>query len=667
MKKKLKVCLSIVFSIFMLMSPLVINFMFGNNSITTVSIESQQDTTNEKTDEEKQTSTLSEITEKKWIENCASSFSAGTGSENDPYQISSAEEFAYLASQSNKENKSQFTYNKHFVLTNDIVLNDGFFDEDGAYTDGGDGVLYTWETVYLNYGNFDGQNHTIYGLYFDNQEVDNVALFFGSTRSLKNFNIENVYINANKYASSVMIVNSVVIANNIHASKGYINGRGQMISGLFADTTAHFDNKIYDCSNSLDVAQKQNVSTTYRISGICSDVVVAENCVNTGKLTSINSQYVGGICGVLTPNGVVSGCENYGEVDTSSTTYSIGIGGIVGRGDNNISIVETKNFADLEFKAQKGTGAAILGRMNGAYVKFLNCENYGNLIGFYVLLGVGGPVEVLSFKNYGNLTNSSFIGRADNVIIKNTKLYGDMFIESQTQHGIFAQTMILGDLTIVNSGFYGNITKETSGDLFYRFGLVGYGNDSNYSLFAINVEIKTEIDVPGGDLNLVGDVRNACLKNCIFDLKIVDTTQDKIALLPSVQKNENFTLENIYLKVFSNRSVSTQIVRESVADLVSIKFKNILIEESINNIIETPTWFKQENVCQRFETVQNLIRKTKTNNEKYFYHYGNDFSEFYVDFKTGKLGLKSFLGKGFYQGKITETWLLSHGYEKKTG
>ena len=47
--------------------------------------------------------------------------------------------------------------------------------------------------------------------------------------------------------------------------------------------------------------------------------------------------------------------------------------------------------------------------------------------------------------------------------------------------------------------------------------------------------------------------------------------------------------------------------------------------------------------------------------------YGNDFSEFYVDFKTGKLGLKSFLGKGFYQGQITETWLLSHGYEKKTG
>ena len=46
--------------------------------------------------------------------------------------------------------------------------------------------------------------------------------------------------------------------------------------------------------------------------------------------------------------------------------------------------------------------------------------------------------------------------------------------------------------------------------------------------------------------------------------------------------------------------------------------------------------------------------------------YGSDFSGFFVDYRTGKIGLKALSGKGFYQGKVTEEYLLNNGYVKKT-
>ena len=47
------------------------------------------------------------------------------------------------------------------------------------------------------------------------------------------------------------------------------------------------------------------------------------------------------------------------------------------------------------------------------------------------------------------------------------------------------------------------------------------------------------------------------------------------------------------------------------------------------------------------------------------YYFGSDFSGFNIDFKTGKLGLKAFSGKGFYQGRVTEKYLEDNGFIKK--
>ena len=47
-------------------------------------------------------------------------------------------------------------------------------------------------------------------------------------------------------------------------------------------------------------------------------------------------------------------------------------------------------------------------------------------------------------------------------------------------------------------------------------------------------------------------------------------------------------------------------------------------------------------------------------------YYGEDFSGYYVSWRTGKIGFIAFDGRGFFQGKIDEEWLTNCGYEKMT-
>ena len=43
----------------------------------------------------------------------------------------------------------------------------------------------------------------------------------------------------------------------------------------------------------------------------------------------------------------------------------------------------------------------------------------------------------------------------------------------------------------------------------------------------------------------------------------------------------------------------------------------------------------------------------------------SDFSGYYCDWKTGKLGLKAMSGKGFFQQSVTEEMIVNKGFAKK--
>ena len=106
-----------------------------------------------------------------WVGKIAEKFAGGTGTESDPYQISNGAELAYLAQQVNAGESYSGNY---FKLTSDIRLN-----ADDVPTAGDS--LNSWTSIgnanaKKFQGTFDGDGHTISGLYINNA-VQNQGLF----------------------------------------------------------------------------------------------------------------------------------------------------------------------------------------------------------------------------------------------------------------------------------------------------------------------------------------------------------------------------------------------------------------------------------------------------------------------------------------------------------
>ena len=90
---------------------------------------------------------------------------------------------------------------------------------------------------------------------------------------------------------------------------------------------------------------------------------------------------------------------------------------------------------------------------------------------------------------------------------------------------------------------------------------------------------------------------------------------------------------------------------------------------NVENVIVNVTSDKVEKVSltnhKKLTTFKNIIIMIKNKNVEYNSYYGSSFSGFYMDLKTGKIGLKVLSGRGFYQGRVSEELLTTKGFEKK--
>lgn len=103
----------------------------------------------------------------------------GSGTAEDPYMIPDLETLERFRDMVNAGND----YNgKYIILTNDIVINPGVFDENGGYTPADSESAEQWEPIgsakdnpFL--GTLDGNGHTISGLYINAPDMDYQGLF----------------------------------------------------------------------------------------------------------------------------------------------------------------------------------------------------------------------------------------------------------------------------------------------------------------------------------------------------------------------------------------------------------------------------------------------------------------------------------------------------------
>ena len=244
------------------------------------------------------------------------------------YQIGSAEELQEFAKLVNDDGETT----ANAVLTADINLNpDMKIDEDGTVTGNPDQWTPIGNSSNEYTGTFNGDGHTISGLYINNSSADYQGLFgYLSTDDDNIGTVQNLTVSGT--VSGRIYVGGVVGLNlgsveNCH-NTGSVTSSGSPVGGV----VGYNGGTVKNCYNTGTVTGSGTpVGGVVGYNYIGGSVT---NCYNTGTVTVTGTDdYLGGVGGVVGYNhgGRVENCYNTGSVNVSG---GISVGGVVGLNEN---------------------------------------------------------------------------------------------------------------------------------------------------------------------------------------------------------------------------------------------------------------------------------------------------------------------------------------------
>ncbi len=272
----------------------------------------------------------------------------GDGTEESPYQISTAAELFWFAAQVNDEGKTDIDA----VLTADITINKNVLD---AVANNNTTNLTQWTpigTVQKQYtGAFDGQGHTISGLYYSGSDgYAGLFGFVGSDGRVQNIKVTDSYISNSEgigRTGGVCGCNRGTITNC--SFSGSVTGTGWFIDvgGVCGANLGTIEN----CRNSGSVTGSGTNVFCLCVGGVCGEngntttgYATITNCCNTGAVTGsgtgVQYLYVGGVCG-YNFDGTITNC--YWLTGTASTGIGDD-GGTVA----NVEVKSAEQFASGE-------------------------------------------------------------------------------------------------------------------------------------------------------------------------------------------------------------------------------------------------------------------------------------------------------------------------------
>ena len=367
---------------------------------------------------------------------------SGTGTETDPYLISTPSDMALLAKYVDND-ANTFKYH-HFKVVNDI--NFSGFDYN---------IVATGETQFQ--GTFDGNGKTFKCISISKTESTDsyIGLFgyVGADATLKNLTIDSCsfkgYTYAGAFAGSTSgAMTGLVNKSDVGTANGYAGGiAGTALEGAIFEDCVNYgavstDAKGYiggivGTTSGASFTNCLNEGTITTVTGYSGGIAgtaqaTLTGCVNKGTITSASAgDYNAGISGMLNSGSLMTGCVNYGTVD-GGDTY---IGGLVGcsakeAGENLSTIDDCVNYGSI-------TGSKYLGGLAGCLYAGHNLshsENYGD-----VTASSGYAAGIVS-RLYGNSTYNSYVTDVAN--------YGAVTAGGDYVGGIVAYT---GKLCVVDS------------------------------------------------------------------------------------------------------------------------------------------------------------------------------------------------------------------------
>ena len=275
----------------------------------------------------------------------------GDDSKDAVYEISNAGQLYWFAGLVNGT-LSGVTQNTsaNAVLTADIVVNENVLKPDGTLNEGS---FKEWTPIATSAspytGIFEGQNHTISGLYFK-QETSFVGLFSVNSGKIANVGILDSYFYGQPYkgwqVGGVCGSNTAKGAITNCYNTGIVRG-SETVGGVCGSNYGTITN----CSNKGNVGEDDD--SVGGVSG--SNYGTITNCNNAGIVSG--KSYVGGVCGKNSNGGTVTNCNNTGEVRGTSQY----IGGLSGDNDSS-SITNCNNTGEV-----KATGKFVGGLSGGNY------------------------------------------------------------------------------------------------------------------------------------------------------------------------------------------------------------------------------------------------------------------------------------------------------------
>lgn len=175
------------------------------------------------------------------------------------YEISNADQLYWFANKINNENYTSGNINA--VLTADIVVNENVLKSDGTLNDGSftDWTpigMWAGDDKYYSYsGIFDGQNHTISGLYLNQMGMAGCVGLFGHVGSggkVSNVRVLDSYFSVNGGVGGVCGYNDGTITNCYNA--GMINKLTDDYTNDFGGVCGYNTGTIIDCYNTGNVS-----------------------------------------------------------------------------------------------------------------------------------------------------------------------------------------------------------------------------------------------------------------------------------------------------------------------------------------------------------------------------------------------------------------------------
>ncbi|MCQ2063018.1 MAG: hypothetical protein MJY99_06730, partial [Fibrobacter sp.] len=264
------------------------------------------------------------------------------GSSSKPYQISDADDLKAFAKLVNDGVKT----GAYAVLTTDIDMNQGktVLDGNGDLYNNGEG-LETWTPIGTSgkpyMGTFDGNGHTIRGLYFNDEKTFCVGLFgyINESAKVQNVGVVDSYFKGSEYIGGVVGYNDGGTVSNVYNTGsvsgdydvgGVVGNNYGTVSNVYNTGSVSGDYEVggvvgNNFGTVRNVYNTGSVSGDYEVGGVVgNNFGTVSNAYNTGSVSGSGDD-VGGVVG-YSFNGTVSNVYNTGSVSGNG----VGVGGVVG-------------------------------------------------------------------------------------------------------------------------------------------------------------------------------------------------------------------------------------------------------------------------------------------------------------------------------------------------